>query len=64
MNDMVSKSDVLDIYAELYDVFDDNKAIQKELHKVYDKINNLKEQEPLVIHKCGFTAQCPECRTT
>lgn len=53
MNDMVSKSDVLDIYAELYDVFDDNKAIQKILNEVYDKINSLKEQEKIV--------RCKDC---
>ena len=39
--DAVSKANVLDIYAELYDVFDDNKAIIKEIHKVYDKLNDL-----------------------
>lgn len=47
MTDLVSKSSVLDIYAELYDVFDDNKAIQEELSKVYDKLRGLKEQEPV-----------------
>ena len=48
MTDLVSKSSVLDIYAELYDVFDDNKAIQKELDKVYDKLRRLKEQEETI----------------
>lgn len=51
MADLVSKSSVLDIYAELYDVFDDNKEIQKELNKVYDKLRKLKEQEDLVCCK-------------
>lgn len=33
--------------------------------KLYsDALELLKEKEPLVIHKCGFTAQCPECQTT
>lgn len=49
MNDYVSKAEVLDIYAELYDVFDDNSAILKEINKVYDKINELKTQEPMVM---------------
>ena len=39
--DTVSKAEVLETYAELYDVFDDYKEIKKELHKVYDKINAL-----------------------
>lgn len=41
-NDLISKSNVLAVYAELYDIFDDNKEIQKELSKVYNKLNNLK----------------------
>ena len=45
--DMISKADVLDIYAELYDEFDDAPGIRKVLHRVYDKINGLKEQEPV-----------------
>ena len=48
MTDLVSKSSVLDIYAELYDIFDDNKAVQKELDKVYDKLRRLKEQEETI----------------
>jgi len=39
--DAVSKAEVLETYAELYDVFDDNREIKKELHKVYDKLNAL-----------------------
>lgn len=61
MNDMISKSDVLDIYAELYDIFDDNKAIQKILSEVYDKINNLKEQEPVTWsyeYNCFVCSNC------
>ena len=61
MNDMVSKSNVLDIYAELYDIFDDNKAIQKILNEVYDKINNLKEQEPVTWsyeYNCFVCSNC------
>lgn len=44
-NDLISKAEVLETYAELYDIFDDNAAIREELHKVYAKINNLKELE-------------------
>ena len=44
--DAVSKADVLEIYAELYDVFDDNKEIKNELHKIYDKINALQAAQP------------------
>ena len=40
-DDLIRKSDVLETYAELYDIFDDNKTIQEELHKVFDKINNI-----------------------
>ena len=44
--DAVSKADVLETYSELYDVFDDNKEIKNELHKIYDKINALKAVQP------------------
>lgn len=44
--DAVSKADVLEVYAELYDVFDDNKEIKNELHKIYDKINTLQAAQP------------------
>ena len=40
-DDLIRKSDVLETYADLYDIFDDNKTIQEELHKVFDKINNI-----------------------
>ena len=45
MNDYISKVDVLEIYADLYQVFDDNPYIRNELSEVYDKINDLKGQE-------------------
>ena len=45
-NDLIRKSDVLETYADLYDIFDDNKAIQEELHKVFDKINDISAVEP------------------
>lgn len=45
-DDLIRKSDVLETYAELYDIFDDNKAIQEELHKVFDKINDIPTIEP------------------
>lgn len=39
-DDLIRKSDVLETYAELYDIFDDNKAIQEELHeKLAEKLN-------------------------
>lgn len=41
MRDLVDKTEVLMVYADLYDVFDDNKAICKELRRVYDKLNGL-----------------------
>ena len=37
----ISKADVLETFADLYDVFEDNKAIRKELDKVYDRLNAL-----------------------
>lgn len=46
--DMVSKAEVLDIYAELYDEFDDAPGIIRVLHQVYDKLNRLQPQEPVV----------------
>ena len=44
MNDSVSKAEVLEIYADLYDVFNDNKEICKELDKIYDRINELRSK--------------------
>lgn len=59
MNDYVSKAEVLDVYAELYDAFDDNSAILKYINKVYDKINALKAQEPRVVKMSELTAGEP-----
>lgn len=42
----VSKADVLETYADLYDVFEDNKAIRKELDKIYDRLNTLPSIQP------------------
>ena len=53
--DAVSKADVLETYSELYDVFDDNKEIKNELHKIYDKINALQAAQPEII-------RCRECK--
>lgn len=39
--DCISRAEMLDTYAELYDVFDDYPNIIEELHKVYDKLNGL-----------------------
>lgn len=44
--DLIYKSDVLETYAELYDIFDDNKNIQKEFDKVFDKLNDITAVEP------------------
>ena len=53
--DAVSKADVLETYSELYDVFDDNKEIKNELHKIYDKINALQAAQPEII-------RCRDCK--
>lgn len=45
-DDAVSRADVLETYADLYDVFEDSRAICKELHKVYDRINALPAVQP------------------
>ena len=46
MSDLTSKAEVLETYAELFDMFDDSKEICKELCKVYDKIMGLPTIEP------------------
>ena len=46
MKDLISKADVLETYAELYDRFEDNQFIRKELNKVYDKLNGLPYAQP------------------
>lgn len=40
-NRLVDKAEVLETYAELFEIFDDNGAIQRKLYKIYDKINDL-----------------------
>lgn len=65
-DDLIRKSDVLETYADIYDIFDDNKAIQEELHKVFDKINNIPAVEPSNseipnnCETCRFELYCPE----
>ena len=54
MNDYISKAQVLETYAELYDVFDDNPKIREILHAVYEKINGLKEHSEII--------RCKDCR--
>ena len=44
--DLIDRADVLETFAELYDVFEDNKEIHKELHKVYDKLRTLPAVQP------------------
>ena len=46
MKDLISKTGVLETYAELYDTFEDNQFIRKELNKVYDKLNGLPYAQP------------------
>lgn len=40
-NRLVDKAEVLETLGELYDIFDDYREIQKEIDKIYDKINDL-----------------------
>lgn len=40
-NKLVDKAEVLETFGELYDIFDDYREIQKEIDKIYDKINDL-----------------------
>ena len=44
--DLIDRTDVLETFAELYDVFEDNKEIRKKLHKVYDKLRTLPSVQP------------------
>jgi len=67
--DAVSRADVLETYADLYDVFEDSRAICKELHKVYDRINALPAVQPQPEEDCdtckhGYFGdrQCDNCR--
>lgn len=52
MRDLTSKAEVLETYAELFDVFDDNKEICKELCKVYDKIRGLPILDAVPVTRC------------
>ena len=52
-SNMVSKAEVLDIYAELYDEFGDAPGVIKALHKVCDKLKSLQPQEPVVSPTIG-----------
>lgn len=56
---LIRKSDVLETYADLYDIFDDNKTIQEELHKVFDKINNIPAVES---NNSEIPNNCETCR--
>ena len=67
--DAVSRVDVLETYADLYQVFEDSKGICKELHKVYDRINALpavqsQPEEDCDTCKHGYfgSRQCDNCR--
>lgn len=40
-NRLVDKAEVLETVGDLYDIFDDYREIQKEIDKIYDKINDL-----------------------
>ena len=44
--DAVSRTDMLETYADLYDIFEDNGQIRKELNEVYDKLNALSSVTP------------------
>lgn len=54
--DMVSKAEVLDIYAELYDEFDDAPGVINELHKVCDKLKRLQPQDIVRCKDCKHGA--------
>ena len=62
--DMVSKTEVLNIYAELYDEFIDAPGIIEVLHKVYDKINCLQSSEPVIVKckNCKFWFDAIRCQ--
>lgn len=38
---LIKKEDMLETYAELFDIFDDHPNIIKELSKIYDKLNDI-----------------------
>lgn len=52
MRDLTSKAEVLETYAELFDMFDDSKEICKELCKVYDKIRGLPPIDAVPVVRC------------
>ena len=56
--DLIDRTDVLETFAELYDVFEDNKGIRKELHKVYDKLRTLPAAQPTEASCWG--CNCPK----
>lgn len=63
-DDLIRKSDVLETYADLYDIFDDNKTIQEELHKVFDKINNIPSVESNCSEKPNNCETCKHYKLT
>lgn len=56
--DLIDRVDVLETFSELYDVFEDNKAIHKKLNKVYDKLRAL----PAVQPQRNTDEWCTDCR--
>lgn len=48
INYLVDKRDVLEIYADLYQTFEDSKEICAELDKVYDRLNALGRDDETV----------------
>ena len=65
--DAISKADMLETYADLYDVFEDNDQIRKELNKVYDKLNALpfvmpeRKKGKWITQQFSSWAECSEC---
>ena len=57
--DMVSKAEVLDTYAELYDEFDDAHGVINVLHKVYDKLERLQPQDIVRCKDCKHRPTYP-----
>lgn len=60
MEELIRKSDMLETYAELYDIFDDNKEIQKEISKVYDKLNDIPAVETWELYNPD--EWCRDCK--
>ena len=61
MSDLTSKAEVLETYAELFDMFDDSKEICKELCKVYDKIMGLPTIDAVLVVRCKDCQSFHEC---